>query len=104
MNSIQSTHFNNYPTNSNTANMPSDGSSNKNIKIGAYELLGTIGHGNFSVCKLALNKLSNNKVALKCIEKKSVDESHLKRIYKEIDIMKSLDHKHIIKLYQVRKI
>jgi serine/threonine protein kinase len=78
-----------------------DASNNKNIKIGTYELLGTIGHGNFSICKLALNKLSNNKVAIKCIEKKSLDESHLKRIYKEIDIMKSLDHKHIIKLYQV---
>ena len=72
-----------------------------NIKIGTYELLGTIGQGNFSVCKLALNKNSNAKVAIKCIEKRSLDESHLKRIYREIDIMKSVSHKNIIKLYQV---
>lgn len=96
INSIQSTQNHSVQSSNST-----DGSNNKNIKIGTYELLGTIGHGNFSVCKLALNKLSNNKVAIKCIEKKSLDESHLKRIYKEIDIMKSLDHKHIIKLYQV---
>lgn len=103
MNSIQSANLNtvNNNNNNNSSMDVLTSNNNKNIKIGTYELLGTIGHGNFSVCKLALNKLTNAKVAIKCIEKKSIDESHLKRIYKEIDIMKSLDHKHIIKLYQV---
>ena len=41
------------------------------------------------------------KVAIKCVDKKNLDTSHLTRLYREIEIMKSLDHQHIIKLSQV---
>jgi len=71
------------------------------VKIGAYDLLGSIGQGNFSVCKLARSRLTNQFVAIKCVVKKNLDSTHLSRIYREIEIMKSLDHQHIIKLNQV---
>ena len=71
------------------------------IKIGSYDILGSIGQGNFSVCKLAKSRLTNQMMAIKCIVKKNVDSMHLARIYREIEIMKSLDHPNIIKLNQV---
>lgn len=77
------------------------GPGSSGIKVGAYNILGTIGHGNFSVCKLARHSITNHQVAIKCIEKKNLDQTSSTRIYREIEIMKSLDHQHIIKLNQV---
>ena len=71
------------------------------IRIGFYDILNTIGHGNFSVCKLAAHVNTKELVAIKCIEKKSLDSYHLARLDREIEIMRSLDHPHIIKLIKV---
>lgn len=71
------------------------------IKVGSYNILGTLGHGNFSVCKLARHTITNHQVAIKCIEKKNLDQTSSMRIYREIEIMKSLDHQNIVKLDQV---
>lgn len=75
--------------------------SEKRSSVYTYDLLGTIGHGNFSVCKLAEHRVTGQKFAIKCIDKKSLDDTKLSRIYREIEIMKSLDHSNIIKLNQV---
>lgn len=40
-------------------------------------------------------------VAIKIIDKSQLDASNLQKVYREVDIMKRLDHPHIIKLYQV---
>jgi serine/threonine protein kinase len=71
------------------------------IRIGSYDILATIGHGNFSVCKLAEHVGTRERVAIKCIEKKSLDTYHLARLDREIEIMRSLDHPNIIKLSKV---
>jgi serine/threonine protein kinase len=71
------------------------------IRIGSYDIQGTIGHGSFSVCKLAEHVSSRECVAIKCIEKKSLDTYHLARLDREIEIMRSLDHPNIIKLMKV---
>jgi serine/threonine protein kinase len=42
-------------------------------------------------------------VAIKIIDKSQLDSANLQKVYREVDIMKQLDHPHIIKLYQVRK-
>ena len=70
-------------------------------RVGSYDLLRTIGHGNFSVCKLAEHRITNQTYAIKCIQKKNLDSVNLARVYREIEIMKSLDHPNIIKLHQV---
>lgn len=42
-------------------------------------------------------------VAIKIIDKTQLDAANLEKIYREVEIMKLLDHPHIIKLYQVRE-
>jgi len=40
-------------------------------------------------------------VAIKIIDKSQMDEENLKKIAREIEIMKLLRHPHIVRLYQV---
>lgn len=40
-------------------------------------------------------------VAIKIIDKTQLDAVNLEKIYREVQIMKMLEHPHIIKLYQV---
>ncbi|CAG5123037.1 unnamed protein product, partial [Candidula unifasciata] len=61
----------------------------------------TIGKGNFAVVKLATHVATKTKVAIKIVDKTQLDEDNLKKIYREIEIMKLLRHPHIIRLYQV---
>jgi serine/threonine protein kinase len=44
---------------------------------------------------------SGQQVAIKIIDKSQLDAVNLEKIYREVQIMKMLDHPHIIKLYQV---
>lgn len=44
---------------------------------------------------------SSPKVAIKIIDKTQLDETNLKKIYREVQIMKLLQHPNIVKLYQV---
>ncbi|XP_071441938.1 serine/threonine-protein kinase SIK3 isoform X2 [Hetaerina americana] len=70
-------------------------------RVGYYEFEGTIGKGNFAVVKLATHIVTKTKVAVKIIDKTKLDEENLKKIFREIQIMKKLRHPHIIRLYQV---
>ena len=42
------------------------------------------------------------KVAIKIIDKTQLDEANLKKVHREVQIMKLLKNPHIIRLYQVR--
>lgn len=42
-------------------------------------------------------------VAIKIIEKTQLDDENLKKILQEIQVMKLLNHPHIVRLYQVKK-
>lgn len=42
-----------------------------------------------------------SQVAIKIIDKTQLDAGNLQKVYREVEIMKRLDHPHIIKLYQV---
>ena len=61
-----------------------------------YRILTTLGQGAFGDVKLASHLLTQTKVAVKVLPK-----SRKKPIKSEIEIMKSLDHPHIIKLLQI---
>ena len=41
-------------------------------------------------------------VAIKIIDKTRLDDDNLRKVYREVQILKLLDHPNIIKLYQVR--
>ncbi|XP_050298300.1 serine/threonine-protein kinase SIK2 [Anthonomus grandis grandis] len=71
------------------------------VRVGFYDIERTIGKGNFAVVKLARHRVTKTEVAIKIIDKSQLDASNLQKVYREVDIMKRLDHPHIIKLYQV---
>ncbi|XP_078593006.1 serine/threonine-protein kinase SIK3-like isoform X1 [Branchiostoma floridae x Branchiostoma japonicum] len=71
------------------------------LQVGYYEIERTIGKGNFAVVKLASHIITKTKVAIKIIDKTHLDEDNLKKIFREIEIMKQVKHPHIIRLYQV---
>ncbi|KAK0069241.1 serine/threonine-protein kinase SIK2, partial [Biomphalaria pfeifferi] len=71
------------------------------IRVGFYDIERTIGKGNFAVVKLAKHRITKTEVAIKIIDKTQLDEANLKKVYREVQIMKLISHNHIIKLYQV---
>lgn len=40
-------------------------------------------------------------MAIKIIDKTQLDPTNLEKVYREVEIMKQLEHPHIVKLYQV---
>ncbi|XP_076246932.1 uncharacterized protein LOC143186935 isoform X2 [Calliopsis andreniformis] len=77
------------------------GQSKKQIRVGFYDIEGTIGKGNFAVVKLARHRITKTNVAIKIIDKTQLDPTDLEKVYREVEIMKQLEHPHIVKLYQV---
>ncbi|XP_069470404.1 serine/threonine-protein kinase SIK2 isoform X2 [Ambystoma mexicanum] len=71
------------------------------VRVGFYDIERTLGKGNFAVVKLARHRITKSEVAIKIIDKSQLDAVNLEKIYREVQIMKMLDHPHIIKLYQV---
>ncbi|KAM7399659.1 hypothetical protein PAMP_018909 [Pampus punctatissimus] len=70
-------------------------------RVGHYEIERTIGKGNFAVVKLATHITTKAKVAIKIVDKTQLDDENLKKIFREVQIMKLLKHPHIIRLFQV---
>lgn len=77
------------------------GQSQQSVRVGFYDIEKTIGKGNFAVVKLAKHRITKTEVAIKIIDKSQLDESNMKKIYREVTILKMLSHSHIVKLYQV---
>uniref|UniRef100_H3BBZ1 non-specific serine/threonine protein kinase n=1 Tax=Latimeria chalumnae TaxID=7897 RepID=H3BBZ1_LATCH len=71
------------------------------LRVGFYDIEKTLGKGNFAVVKLARHRVTKTQVAIKIIDKTRLDPVNLEKIYREVQIMKLLNHPHIIKLYQV---
>ncbi|XP_073995111.1 serine/threonine-protein kinase MARK2-like isoform X31 [Rhodnius prolixus] len=69
--------------------------------IGKYRLLKTIGKGNFAKVKLAKHVPTGKEVAIKIIDKTQLNPSSLQKLFREVRIMKMLDHPNIVKLFQV---
>ena len=70
--------------------------------IGKYRLLKTIGKGNFAKVKLAKHIPTGKEVAIKIIDKTQLNPGSLQKLFREVRIMKTLDHPNIVKLYQVK--
>ncbi|KAJ3358794.1 MAP microtubule affinity-regulating kinase 1 [Kappamyces sp. JEL0680] len=69
--------------------------------IGNYLFQKTVGEGNFAKVKLATHKITGAEVAIKVIDKTTLDEKKIGKLYREVRIMKMLHHPNIIKLYEV---
>ncbi|KAA0723176.1 Serine/threonine-protein kinase MARK2 [Triplophysa tibetana] len=69
--------------------------------IGNYRLLKTIGKGNFAKVKLGRHVLTGKEVAVKIIDKTQLNSTSLQKLFREVRIMKLLNHPNIVKLFEV---
>ena len=70
--------------------------------LGDYIIKRTIGEGTFSKVKLGINKITNEKVAIKILEKsKIVEKDDLDRILREMKIITELNHQNVIKVHEM---
>ncbi|KAH6944480.1 hypothetical protein HPB50_003364 [Hyalomma asiaticum] len=67
---------------------------------GQFTLFQSIGAGAFAKVKLAIHVLTNEKVAIKIIDKGSIGKD-LHRVYLEIAALQEFAHQYVCKLYQV---
>ncbi|XP_043952738.1 serine/threonine-protein kinase MARK2 isoform X8 [Gambusia affinis] len=82
-------------------NSVSTATSDEQPHIGNYRLLKTIGKGNFAKVKLARHVLTSKEVAVKIIDKTQLNSSSLQKLFREVRIMKMLNHPNIVKLFEV---
>ncbi|XP_072239654.1 serine/threonine-protein kinase MARK1 isoform X3 [Leuresthes tenuis] len=69
--------------------------------VGNYRLLKTIGKGNFAKVKLARHILTGREVAIKIIDKTQLNPTSLQKLFREVSVMKILNHPNIVKLFEV---
>jgi 5'-AMP-activated protein kinase catalytic alpha subunit len=70
--------------------------------IGNYMIEKRIGQGTYGEVRLATNRITNQKVAIKTIEKQSIrTERQRKRLQREVRILRLLHHPHIVKVFDV---
>ncbi|XP_075872574.1 MAP/microtubule affinity-regulating kinase 3-like [Nelusetta ayraudi] len=69
--------------------------------VGNYRLLKTIGKGNFAKVKLARHVRTGREVAIKIIDKTQLNPTSLQKLFREVKIMKILNHPNIVKLFEV---
>ena len=74
----------------------------KEIKFGDYILGQTVGEGEFGKVKMGWKKDSSVQVAIKLIRKESLQSnaSRLPKIYREISILRELQHPNIVRLHE----
>lgn len=66
-----------------------------------YDVQATVGKGGYGEVKKVIHKITSELRAMKVIKKESCDETYLKSLSNEINILRQLDHPHIIKLYEI---
>ncbi|XP_038583034.1 MAP/microtubule affinity-regulating kinase 3-like [Micropterus salmoides] len=79
----------------------SSSSADETPHVGNYRLLKTIGKGNFAKVKLARHLRTGREVAIKIIDKTQLNPSSLQKLFREVRIMKLLNHPNIVKLFEV---
>uniref|UniRef100_A0A6P4ET70 Serine/threonine-protein kinase par-1 n=1 Tax=Drosophila rhopaloa TaxID=1041015 RepID=A0A6P4ET70_DRORH len=68
---------------------------------GVYKIIKTLGKGNFAKVKLAIHVPTGREVAIKVIDKTQLNTSARQKLYREVEIMKQLNHPNIVRLFQV---
>ncbi|XP_043948373.1 serine/threonine-protein kinase MARK2-like [Drosophila biarmipes] len=68
---------------------------------GVYKIIKTLGKGNFAKVKLAIHVPTGREVAIKVIDKTAFNASAREKLYREVKIMKLLNHPNIVRLFQV---
>eukprot|EP00928_Gymnodinium_smaydae_P042785 TRINITY_DN2877_c0_g1_i1.p1 TRINITY_DN2877_c0_g1~~TRINITY_DN2877_c0_g1_i1.p1 ORF type:complete len:550 (+),score=87.38 TRINITY_DN2877_c0_g1_i1:123-1652(+) len=72
------------------------------VTIGQYKLSSTLGVGTFGKVKLAEHSLTGQKVAVKIINRRKMEQMNMhEKIRREINILQFLKHPHVIRLYEL---
>lgn len=96
-------------TNSNAArptsvfsNSSMQSASSKQHKLSKrFTVIRKLGRGTYGKVQLAINKQTGQEVAIKTIKKSKIDnEEDMQRVRREIQIMRSIEHPHIIHIYE----
>lgn len=67
-----------------------------------FTVIRKLGKGTYGKVQLAINKKTGQEVAIKTIKKTKIEsEQDLQRVKREIQIMSSIEHPHIIHIYEV---
>ncbi|CAD8051193.1 unnamed protein product [Paramecium sonneborni] len=70
--------------------------------IGSYIIGKTLGFGTFGKVKMGIHEQSQEKVAIKILEKdRIIETADVERVQREIHILKLVRHPHIIQLYEI---
>jgi serine/threonine protein kinase len=72
-----------------------------NTAMGCYDLLQTLGKGNFATVKQAVHVFSGEQVAVKIIDKTKLDSTGKTHLLQEVRCMKLLQHPNIVRLYEI---
>ncbi|KAF2017858.1 Pkinase-domain-containing protein [Aaosphaeria arxii CBS 175.79] len=77
--------------------------STRKSKFGNYILGQTLGEGEFGKVKMGWKKDSNVEVAIKLIRRETLgsNQNRLQKIYREIQILRGLDHPNIVRLHEM---
>ncbi|XP_071958442.1 uncharacterized protein [Antedon mediterranea] len=68
---------------------------------GLYDIKETLGRGHFAVVKLARHVFTDEKVAVKVIDKTKLDEISKAHLLQEVTCMKLVQHPNVVRLYEV---
>jgi len=72
------------------------------VTIGPYKVGSTLGVGTFGKVKMAEHLSTGQKVAIKIINKKKMEQMNMhEKIRREINILQFLKHPHVIRLYEL---
>ena len=86
----------------NSATIYQNQAQNKNDKLSKYDIGHTIGKGAYAKVKIVTNMITQEKCAMKIYDKDKLnDNSKKKCVYREIEILKRINHRNIAKLVEV---
>ena len=71
-------------------------------EVGNYAVSGKLGEGTFGVVLKGMHKLAQEKVAIKVLEKRRMQQADdIERVGREIQILKQLRHPHVVRLWEI---
>ncbi|CDW88495.1 protein kinase domain containing protein [Stylonychia lemnae] len=66
-----------------------------------YKIEEELGRGSFAIVRSAINKKTGEKVAIKIIDRQSLEEEDEIALQTEVDILSQIDHPNVVKLYEI---
>lgn len=69
----------------------------QNLLNGRYTLMEAVGHGAYGIVSKARDSTTGEYVAIKEVKLTGTSQEHLQDVMSEIDLLKSLNHEHIVK-------